>query len=294
MDDVNFDRLLEQLIASTRSPRGRFSAQAGWPLLKQRLDADRKARKLRWLRPVSVAACIVLCLATGWMAWDALKPVPRLTVSTLAEVRTIRLPDHTEVTLNRYSSLTYTERFKGDTREVQLQGEAYFEVAKDARHPFIVQAQEVNVKVLGTHFNIDAYNPETAIKTTLLEGRVAVCVTGTALELVLAPNESAVYNRLNGSLLREQAADASGEVLWSRGIMHFDQTALQEIVRQLSNAFRKRIYIEDPRLRLYRMTATFRYGESLHEMLELLKAAGGFEYREQNGVIIIGPRPQRE
>lgn len=129
------------------------------------------------------------------MAWEAFKPVPRLTVSTLAEVRTIRLPDHTEVTLNRYSSLTYPERFKGDTREVQLQGEAYFEVAKDARHPFIVQAQEVNVKVLGTHFNVEAYQPDASIKTTLLEGRVAVNIPHTGEEMVLSPNESAIYDK---------------------------------------------------------------------------------------------------
>ena len=287
MDDVNFDRLLEQLIASTRSPRGRFSAQASWPLLKQRLDATRKARKWRWLRPVSVAACIVLCLATGWMAWEAFKPVPRLTVSTLAEVRTIRLPDHTEVTLNRYSSLTYPERFKGKTREVQLQGEACFEVAKDARHPFIVQAQEVNVRVLGTHFNVEAYQPDASIKTTLLEGRVAVNIPRTGEEMVISPNESAIYDKEKGTLVREQTANAPHEVLWSKGILHFEQVSLQEIARQLSNAFHKRVYIEDTRLRLYRMTASFRHNESLEEILDLLKTAGGFDYRIEGDKISV-------
>lgn len=287
MNNANFDKLLEQLIASTRSPRGRFSAQSSWPLLEQRLTIRHKTRRLQWLRPAGIAASIVLCIAAGWMAWQALSPASLLTVSTLAEVRTIRLPDQTEVTLNRYSSLTYPERFKGKHREVQLQGEAYFEVHKDARHPFVVQAQEVNVKVLGTHFNVEAYQPDADVKTTLLEGRVAVSIPHTGDELVLQPNESAVYNRLKGTLVRERTAHAANEVLWSKGILHFDQVALQEIARQLSNAFHTRVYVEDPRLRLYRMTATFRHGESLTDILELLKAAGNFDYRQENGQISI-------
>lgn len=78
-------------------------------------------------------------------------PVPLQTVSTLAETRSITLPDQTEIVLNRYSTLTYPERFRGKDRKVQLQGEAYFEVSKDAAHPFKVEAEAVIVQVLGTH-----------------------------------------------------------------------------------------------------------------------------------------------
>lgn len=84
-------------------------------------------------------------------------PVPLQTVSTLAETRTVTLPDQTEIVLNRYSSLTYPERFRGKDRKVQLQGEAYFEVSKDAAHPFKVEAGAIIVQVLGTHFNVEAY-----------------------------------------------------------------------------------------------------------------------------------------
>lgn len=293
MNDANFDKLLEQLIASTRSPRGRFSAQSSWPLLTQRLAGLRRTRKRRWLRSASIAASIVVCLAAGWMAWQSLSQPSLLSVSTLAEVRTIQLPDRTEVTLNRYSTLTYPERFKGSRREVQLQGEAYFEVTKDARHPFVVQAQEVNVTVLGTHFNVEAYQPDAEVKTTLLEGRVAVSVAHTGEEVVLSPNESAIYNKEKGTLVREQTANAPHEVLWSKGILHFEQVSLQEIARQLSNAFHKKVYVADPRLRLYRMTATFKHGESLEDILNLLKTAGNFEYRQEGAQVSIYASPAK-
>lgn len=100
------------------------------------------------------------------------------TVSAGAAISVITLPDQTKVTLNRYSSLTYPDRFKEDRREVQLQGEAYFEVEKDARHPFVVKADPVEVEVLGTHFNVEAYPGDAEVKTTLLEGSVAVNAPG--------------------------------------------------------------------------------------------------------------------
>ena len=115
------------------------------------------------------------------------------TVSTLAETRTITLPDQTEIVLNRYSSLTYPERFRGKDRKVQLQGEAYFEVSKDAAHPFKVETGAIIVQVLGTHFNVEAYPEDTQVKTTLLEGSVSVSLIGKAEEsLKLSPNESAI------------------------------------------------------------------------------------------------------
>lgn len=108
--DRELDRLLEKLIASTRSPRGKFSAAASYQILEKRLP--RPALRLFSLRTLSAVAAIALLCFIGWNTYCYLKPAALQTISTLADTRTIKLPDGTEVTLNHFSSLTYPEKFK--------------------------------------------------------------------------------------------------------------------------------------------------------------------------------------
>lgn len=285
VNNNDIDKVLNKLIASTRSPRGRFTAQNSWKLLEKQLFA-RRNRRLLWMRVASVAAVVLLCMA-GWFAYEAWRPASMQMVSTLAETRTVVLPDQTKVTLNRYSTLSYPERFKEKRRKVHLQGEAYFEVAKDAKHPFIVKAEAVKVQVLGTHFNVEAYPGDAEVRTTLLEGSVAVSLKGENQRLVLAPNESAIYNKEKGTLIQEAAPGAKNEILWRKGIILFDQLPLHEIARQLSNAFQTDIRIDDPQLQNYRMTATFDANEDLTQILDLLKNAGNFNYKKENNTITL-------
>lgn len=285
VNNNDIDKVLNKLIASTRSPRGRFTAQNSWKLLEKQLFA-RRNKRLLWMRVASVAAVVLLCMA-GWFAYEAWRPASMQMVSTLAETRTVVLPDQTKVTLNRYSTLSYPERFKEKRRKVHLQGEAYFEVARDAKHPFIVKAEAVKVQVLGTHFNVEAYPGDAEVRTTLLEGSVAVSLKGENQRLVLAPNESAIYNKEKRTLIQEAAPGAKNEILWRKGIILFDQLPLHEIARQLSNAFQTDIRIDDPQLQNYRMTATFDANEDLTQILDLLKNAGNFNYKKENNTITL-------
>ena len=136
--EQDFEKILNKLVASTRSPRGKFSKTNSWILLEKRLP--RLQHRILPLRTMANAAAVAVLCVLGWWAYYMFAPVPLQTVSTLAETRTVTLPDQTEIVLNRYSSLTYPERFRGKDRKVQLQGEAYFEVSKDAAHPFKVEA----------------------------------------------------------------------------------------------------------------------------------------------------------
>lgn len=283
--EQEFEKILNKLAASTRSPRGRFSKANSWMLLEKRLP--RLRRRTLSLRIMAAAASVAVLCVLGWGAYYMLAPVPLQTVSTLAETRSILLPDQTEVVLNRYSSLTYPKRFRGKERKVQLQGEAYFEVSKDAAHPFKVEAEALMVQVLGTHFNIEAYPEDTQVKTTLLEGSVAVSLTGSSEErLVLSPNESAIYNKVKKSLTLHPEKNASEEIVWRNGTLLFKSIPLKEIARQLSNAFHQEIRIEDAQLQSYCMTATFSDGETLEEILSLLCRNQHFGYTLTNDNII--------
>lgn len=285
--EQEFEKILDKLVSSTRSPRGRFSKESSWNILERRLPNPRRhILPLRYFMR-GAAAAIVLCVL-GWWTYYMFAPIPMQTVSTLAETRNITLPDQTTIVLNRYSSLSYPKRFRGKERKVRLEGEAYFEVSKDAAHPFKVETGTVRVQVLGTHFNIDAYPEDTEIKTTLLEGSVSVSLTGgTGTGLVLSPNESAIYDKEQKSLTLHTENDASEEVCWQDGILLFKNAPLQEIARKLSNAFRTVIRIEETELQNYRMTATFADSESLEEILSLLCRNQKFEYTKTNDHITI-------
>lgn len=283
--DRELEDILNKLIASTRSPRGRFSAASSYPQLEKKLNF--RNHRLYLTRTFAAAAAVVLLCLSVWTAYLYMQPATIQTVSTLAETRTVRLPDGTSVTLNHYSSLSYPERFKSDDREVELSGEAYFEVSKDSKHPFIVQTETIDVQVLGTHFNVDAYPDNPDVKTTLLTGSVAVSNKNNSIRMVLKPNEVAIYNKVEQKLTRKVLENAGDEISWRHGEFIFDDLPLQEIARELSNSFGTTIHIADSTLQNYRITARFRNGEDLDAILSVLHNAGYFNYSRNTQQITI-------
>ena len=275
--EQDFEKILNKLVASTRSPRGKFSKANSWILLEKRLP--RLQRRILSLRTMASAAAVAVLCVLGWWAYYMFAPVPLQTVSTLAETRSITLPDQTEIVLNRYSTLTYPERFRGKDRKVQLQGEAYFEVSKDAAHPFKVEAEAVIVQVLGTHFNIEAYPEDAQVKTTLLEGSVAVSLIGKKEErLVLSPNESAIYNKDKKSLTLHTEKDASEEIAWRNGTLLFKSIPLQLFQDQRPPHYRRIILKIFPQLlwsfpktiltiRIFGKNNLFTFPEFLHVIM---------------------------
>ena len=142
------------------------------------------------------------------------------------------LPDGTKVMLNAASSLTFPTAFKGDHRQVKLDGEAYFEVAENKKQPFSVSSGTHTVEVLGTHFNINAYSNEKTIKTTLLEGSVKVSV-GERYELIV-PGQQTLVERDTPFEITKKNADLSKEMAWKNGIFSFERDDLKSIMRQIS------------------------------------------------------------
>lgn len=287
--DRELEETLNKLIASTRSPRGRFSAAAGYPELEKKLKSH--TRRLTLIRTFSAAAAVLLLCLSTWTVYLYMQPVSIETVSTLAETRTVHLPDGSTVTLNHYSSISYPEKFKSGNREVELNGEAYFEVSKDKKHPFIVQTEMIDVQVLGTHFNVDAYLDNPDVRTTLLTGSVAVSNKNNSVRMVLKPNEIAIYNKVEQKLTRKALENAKDEISWRHGEFIFDDLPLQEIVRELSNSFGTSIRISDTALQDYRITARFRNGEDLKTILSVLHNAGYFDYSQNDKQIIITAKP---
>jgi hypothetical protein len=143
------------------------------------------------------------------------------------------LSDGTQVWLNSLSSIRYPVTFTGDMRQVEITGEAYFEVAHNSAMPFVVKVNDFQIQVLGTHFNINSYTDEPAMKTTLLQGKVRVRSSTTNDELILAPGEQALMNKQTQAISKAKEVDVDAEVAWRFGLFQFNNADLKTVMRQL-------------------------------------------------------------
>jgi len=143
----------------------------------------------------------------------------------------IILPDGSHVWLNAASSMRYPTAFNGSRREIELQGQAYFEVAPNARQPFFVKANNVEVQVLGTSFDVMAYSDEKMINTTLINGAVSVKIG--KIEQQLKPGQQAITDPATGTMVVRNA-DVDQVIAWKTGFFEFDNATMADIMRQLA------------------------------------------------------------
>lgn len=152
--------------------------------------------------------------------------------TTKGESYQLRLPDGTMVWLNAASSITYPVSFSNTAlREVKLAGEAYFEVAKDKKRPFLVTTIQQQIRVLGTEFNVNAYPDEPEIKTTLLEGTIKLSLEGGSQNRILKPGEQA---SLTGTRLSVSTVDVEQAIDWKNGDFVFQSEPLTSLMRRVS------------------------------------------------------------
>ena len=190
----------------------------------------------------------------------------------------IILPDSTFVCLNSNTKFSYPSVFATNNRKVKLDGEAYFEVSKNPKKPFRVKANGVTIRVLGTHFNVNAYAADSLVETTLLEGSVSVSNNANGKQMILKPNETAIYRKSTGILSMHINANAQNEISWREGVLSFNDISMGEIARQLSHHFNVTIQIKSEQLRNYKLNARFKQNETLEEILEMLAPIVGFTY----------------
>jgi transmembrane sensor len=217
---------------------------------------------------------------------DAQEPGKNASYHTLTTPRGgmyhVSLPDGSSVWLNAGSSLRYPGYFAGSERSVELNGEAYFEVAHRENQPFIVKAGGSTVEVLGTHFNVKAYGEEGAVRTTLLEGSVRLR-KGNMVQ-VLRPGEAGIVERSSGAIV-VMPVEGEEAIGWKAGKFIFAGDTEEEIVPQLS-----RWYAVDMELKErwgYHFHATIPRDLSLRNVLTLLEATNNIHFKEEGQKIIV-------
>ncbi|NKI25456.1 DUF4974 domain-containing protein [Arenibacter sp. 6A1] len=200
------------------------------------------------------------------------------------------LSDGTKVTLNAGSSLKYPVQFlSGHTRKVFLKGEAFFDVAKDAKHPFIVNANDLNIQVLGTEFNLSYFPEDEEISTVLVEGSVELYKDGADKNkntvTQLQPGQKASWNPLKNSM-QVKAVDVSLYTSWMHGELICKAMPFSKLRTKLERHFNIRIENNNEALDKQIYTATFK-GESLEDILEAFKEDFPFKYSREGDTITI-------
>lgn len=194
----------------------------------------------------------------------------------------IMLPDGTKVWMNAASTLRFPLAFDGGVRMVEIEGEAYFEVAKDKSKAFKVRSSDQLVEVYGTHFNINSYPEEARIVTTLLEGSVAVSDLKSGKQLMLKPGQQAVL--ANG--LSVSAGQMEEAVAWKEGYFLFEHEELGSIMRKVSRWYNIETQFKNEELKHVRFGGTVDRFQNLGDVLRMLELTGNVKFKIEGRTVI--------
>ena len=193
----------------------------------------------------------------------------------------IVLADGTTVWLNSDSDIRFPVTFSGDKRQVELQGEAYFEVAKNVEKPFIVKINDYNIRVTGTQFNVRNYSGEN-VATTLVEGSVQL-ERGKEVQKMY-PGQQALL--VNGQLVVKKV-DVVDVIGWREGTFSFKEVRLEDIINELARWYDFDVYYQDTDVKNYHFTAWFRRNASIEEVIEVLEKTKKIKMKLDGKTLIV-------
>lgn len=249
------------------------------------------------------------------------KRVNEINVNPGAKTK-VQLPDGSHVWVNSDSKISYPETFKGSVREVFLEGEAYFDVVKDPFHPFIVHTSGIDIKVLGTAFNVKSYDAEPTIEATLIHGSIEVAKINEpdAPKVTLKPHEKLIFNKLANSLTEDAATtkvqrisgatpllniitpaitiaplakniadSAIAETSWIYNRLIFEEEKFEDLSVKMERWFNVKVTINSDKLKQYRLNGSFE-NETIEEALKELQYLVPFSFQINGRDVVINKR----
>ena len=243
---------------------------------------------LRVAATLLVAALLSVASYEMVYHWGGTRQLVELSADS-QQVRTIILPDGTLVSLNSNTRLEYPKRFGKNTREVTIEGEAFFEVSPNKDKPFIIHAGDAQIKVLGTSFNVSAYPNEKLMEVIVKTGKVQVfnksMVENQPHELILNPGEKGTMVYSSNALLKTTNEDPNF-IAWKTHDLIFRATSLGEVISNLEKVYKVEIRLEDPQLSKLLLTAHFN-DNSLDFILKVIETTFQMETQLENGQYIL-------
>ena len=300
-----------ELHLETHKKNGLYLPELTTPLPLPELPAEPARNGKKWIAAALLGLLLLLGTAAYWK-YNAPRPEVSTAKRGLSEVSTrfgsksrLLLPDGTVVWLNAGSKLTYGEQFGVTNRNTTLTGEAFFDVRKSSV-PFIIHAHSVQIRVMGTAFNVKSYANEKTTETSLIRGRVEITLDKRPGEkFILKPNEKLVVSnemeeaRAEVQQKKEPIVVLSGlthskndntiiETSWVQNKLVFQDESFAEIVKKLERWYDVRIEIRDEKLGQLRMTGTFE-NETIRQALTALQIASPFNFNMNQSMIDITP-----
>ena len=254
---------------------------------KEETQGKEKPRTIR-MNLWKWAAAIVLPICIAFFTYyliDSSQTVgaPFIVKADKGDKATIELPDGTNVVLNSASQLSYLNNFGENVRRVQLNGEAYFKVAHDEKHAFIVQVGDLEVKVLGTSFNVSAYEDAKDVTVVLLEGKVGVYAQ--KMSHIMKPGDKIEYNKATHKITATQV-HPNDYIEWTKGNMYFEKESLENIMKTLSRIYDVEIRFDSNKLPNEYFTGTIS-GGGIQNALNILMLTSPFFYEMDGSVIVL-------
>lgn len=266
--------------------------------MKIQHPSQKQRKTIRFYKRFSQVAAVLLILLTVayFTAWQRNSKIKmqdnnqRISmIIPKGQQGQVKLPDGTMVWMNAGSTLDYAIGQSKGTREVFLQGEAFFDVARDEQRPFIVHTKDIAVKVLGTQFNVMSYADDAHTETTVAEGIVTVSKNDgkkNVLPVEITPNKKAIFDKSKEEIVVLQV-EAELYTAWKEGNLVFRQESLTDIVKKLERRFDVNITLEGSELKEYYYTATFEKDKTMDEILLILQHSAPIRYKiEKNNITI--------
>ncbi len=304
------DRIIRWVESSKKNLDFFAEQKALWDISADinRLGKEKSSRKTNKFRVAyySAAAIIIILLATNLIFMLSGQSTPVYESSLIVqlpseELRTlytekgvkahIVLPDSSQVWLNSDSRITYPAVFGNRIREVELSGEAYFEVIKDSLHPMIVKTnKDFSIEVLGTSFSVRSYNNDNTAKATLFSGSISMHYRDVRNNehkvLKLNPKESFIYYQANSAPEQVKYENNDKEIAWKRGELLFDRTPVEDVLKMLERWHGTEFVVENKAIFNDKLTASFQT-ESIVQIMEMMKYCIDMDYKINNNTVTI-------
>lgn len=317
--DVNeaFDRHLQRLSNHLSEESLQYDAEPTELAPVPQTTGKPLYRKLLFIGASVAAACVIAIAALIYKNRADNETPIAATAQNLVSTRNgsktkLTLPDGTQVWLNSGSNIAYGNDLNGPTRQVTLKGEAYFDVAKDVNRPFIIHTDAIDIKVLGTAFNVRSYPDEKITETSLIKGSVEITLRHDVnKKIILNPSEklivkndsvtvadvksvnsnsasAPVLSLTNVHYVDKSHDSLSMETLWTKNKLVFDGETLEEVALKLERWYGVTVIIQSDKLRKTEYNGIF-YNENIDEVLYALKLSGNFNYTIRKNEVIIKP-----
>jgi len=258
-----------------------------WRKFSGSADKRQNTGRLRRMSYIArLAAAVFAGLVIAFSGLLIYKTAADEKVKAVAEVKEVRLPDGSSVTLNTESVLKYPKNFGKTSRELELKGEAFFDVAGNPLKPFIVKAGAIRVKVLGTSFNVEAVAEKNIVEVIVVKGKVGIYgKSGNELKAELVKGEKAVINPETGSVSVNANTNPNFNSYKTRRIV-FKNSRLEKVISTLEKTYNTHIRIENPEIKDNRITVTFN-NKDLDYVLRTIEATLDLEIEIKGDEVVI-------